>query len=354
MLLASDSNIIEEEYNIDDFIEKPVIPSIIITKEFGDIIREYYKYTKDSKNDDKSMKHIILNMKFSGVKQNGKVELDLFFRSDDKKMLNFFIDFNYYKTLLKDKLVIKPYYKYSRYVNEQTNNDISDNSGIPCVKESHMCTSGNNKFNIQNPRKILMENIRQSCIYLQYGGDIYWNYMMNFGQSCLDTEKPNFSEECSNNTMITNSIMHDKIEECIRNMIEKEGKIEEDYYIYQKKKIYTVPDIYINGVPYRGTWYGKYIFNTICSGFLDDEVCTNQNPNNIIYNRYINFRLIFILIFIIFFVLILSLRFYKKYIDNEFQSNYNAKIEEYTMNSISQYKPFSFSGPQSSKLEMEN
>ena len=140
----------------------------------------------------------------------------------------------------------------------------------------------------------------------------------------------------------------------MRNMIEKEGKIEEDYYIYQKKKIYTVPDIYINGVPYRGTWYGKYIFNTICSGFLDDEVCANQNPNNIIYNRYINFRLIFILILIIFFVLILSLRFYKSYIDNEFESNYNAKIEEYTMNSISQYKPFSFSGPKSSKLEMEN
>ena len=38
MLLASDSNIIEEEYNIDDFIEKPAIPSIIITKDFGDII----------------------------------------------------------------------------------------------------------------------------------------------------------------------------------------------------------------------------------------------------------------------------------------------------------------------------
>ena len=76
MLLASDSNIIEEEYNIDDFIEKPSIPSIIITKDFGDIIREYYKYTN---NENGNQKNIILNMKFSGVKQNGKVEIDLFF-----------------------------------------------------------------------------------------------------------------------------------------------------------------------------------------------------------------------------------------------------------------------------------
>ena len=87
MLLASDSNIIDEEFNVDDFIEKPSIPSIIITKDFGDIIREYYKYN-NGKNGEKSIKHIILNMKFSGVKMNGKVEIDLFFRSDDKKIMN--------------------------------------------------------------------------------------------------------------------------------------------------------------------------------------------------------------------------------------------------------------------------
>ena len=40
------------------------------------------------------------------------------------------------------------------------------------------------------------------------------------------------------------------------------------------------------------------------------------------------------------------------YIDNELEENYNAKIEEYTMNSISQYKPFSFNENKSSKLEI--
>ena len=354
MLLASDSNIIDEEFNVDDFIEKPSVPSIIITKDFGDIIREYYKYNNNIKNEEKSIKHIILNMKFSGVKMNGKVEIDLFFRSDDKKMMNFFIDFSYYKKLLKDKLIIKPYYKYSKYVNEQISNDLSDISGIPCIKQSHLCASSNFKFNIQNPRTILLENIRQSCIYQEYGRDIYWNYMITFGQICLNIKKPDFNNKCSNNTMIINSIKPNKIEECMKNMIEKEGKVENDFYTFQKRKLYTVPEIYINGVPYRGSWLGKYIFNTICSGFLDDEICSNQNPNDIIYNRYINIRLIFIIIIIIFCVLILSLCFYKKYIDNEFENNYNSKIEEYTIKSISQYKPFSFNAPKSSKLEMAN
>ena len=238
MLLASDSNIIEEEYNIDDFIEKPSIPSIIITKDFGDIIREYYKYTN---NENGNQKNIILNMKFSGVKQNGKVEIDLFFRSDDKKVLNFFVEFSYYRRILRDKLIITPHYKYSKYVNEQTSNNISDISGIPCVKESHMCATSNSKYNIKNPRTILLENIRQSCIYQELGKDSYYNYMMRFGELCLHPEKPNFTPECSNNSMTLHSIVnHQRIEECMQDMIDKKGKIEEDFYLFQKKKIYTV------------------------------------------------------------------------------------------------------------------
>ena len=46
MLIASDSNILEEEYNVDDPTEMVSIPTIIIEKDFGDIIREYTKIKK--------------------------------------------------------------------------------------------------------------------------------------------------------------------------------------------------------------------------------------------------------------------------------------------------------------------
>ena len=49
MLIASDSNILEEEYNIDDPTETVTIPTIIIAKDFGDIIREYTKLKQDKK-----------------------------------------------------------------------------------------------------------------------------------------------------------------------------------------------------------------------------------------------------------------------------------------------------------------
>ena len=352
MLIASDSNIIEEEYNIDDLIEKPSIPTIIITKDFADIIREYVKYSFNQNN--KEEKNIILNMKFSGVKENGKVELELFFRSDDKKALSFFEEFVDYSKMMGNKLILKPYYKYSRYVNEQYSNELSDKSLYPCVKEFRMCTTVNHQLNINNPRIILMENIRQSCVFKEYGKDIYWNYMMMFGERCANLDKPNFNEDCASKILNLTLIDSEIIKNCMKNMIEKNEKIEEDYNMFQKRKIYSVPDLYINGVPYRGTWLAKYIFKTICSGFLDDnDICASENnPSSIIYNRRININLIIILSLIIFFVLILTLLYYKKYINSDLKNIFNSAIEEYTMKSISQYKPFNNS--QSSKLEMTN
>ena len=49
------------------------------------------------------------------------------------------------------------------------------------------------------------------------------------------------------------------------------SKIDNDFNTYAKRKIYSIPDLYINGVPFRGSWYSKYIFRSICNGFLDDE-----------------------------------------------------------------------------------
>lgn len=353
MIIASDSNIIEEEYNVDDIIEKPSIPTIIIAKDFADIIREYTKYSMNNK--DYEDKNIILNMKFSGAKESGKVELELFFRSDDTKVLNFFQDFSYYKKLFGDKLIIKPYYKYSRYVNELYSNEITDKSEYPCVKEFRMCSGNNPQLNINNPRTILMENIRQSCVFQEFGKDKYWTYMVLFGEICADLKSIEFTQECSSKVLNMSFIDNSIINDCMRNMIEKNGKIENDYSLFEKRKIYSVPDLYINGVPYRGTWYGKYIFNTICSGFFDDnDICVSENPSSIMFNRRVNISLIIFLSLTIVGVLVVSLMYYKSYINKDLENVFNSKIEEYTINSLNQYKAFSFQGQNSSKLEMAN
>jgi hypothetical protein len=64
---------------------------------------------------------------------------------------------------------------------------------------------------IENPRAILMENIRQSCIFKLYyfmecstpetcGNNIlkYWDYMAEFSNVCVDLNNPLFTEKCAN------------------------------------------------------------------------------------------------------------------------------------------------------------
>jgi hypothetical protein len=198
-----------------------------------------------------------------------------------------------------------------------------------------------------------MENIRQSCVLKLYGIEKYWYYMILFGELCVDLRNPTFTEECASKALNLTLIDNEIINYCMKNMIEKEEKIEEDFNTFQKRKIYSVPDLYINGVPYRGTWLSKYIFNSICNGFLDDEICASEDPSSIMKNRKINIILIFILSMIIFCVLVLSLLFYKQYINRDLERVFNSKIEEYTIKSISQYKPFPLENTKPSKLEME-
>ena len=354
MLISSDSNIIEEEYNIEDPINNPSIPTIIISKDFGDIIKEYYKIKKNDEN-------IVLNMKFSGVKDNGKIEIELFFRSDDIKVANFFSEFYDYKEKLGNKLILKPYYKYSKFVNEKYDNSLNK-EGPPCVKETKMCATPNNELYIKNGRTIVLENIRQSCIYQELGQDTYWIYMYYFNLNCMNLEYPYFEDECAKISF--NETFYDFegkyssiIEECMSKLINSNSKIDYDYNLYQKKKIYSVPALYINGVPYRGSWYAHYIFKTICNGFLDDrKICEERNPRSIISKKNKQIIFIIIIIFIISAVLIFSLSCYKKYINKILESTLNETVKDEYMKSLSHYKAFQpkESNNYSSKLEIVN
>jgi hypothetical protein len=283
MLIASDSNILEEEYNVDDPTETVFIPTIIIAKDFGDVIREYTKLKQDKKE------YIVISMKFSGVKEGGFVELELFMRSDDSKARDFFSEFDYYKEKLGDKLKFMPIYKYSKFVNEQFDNSISEKSAIPCVKESKMCATSNHALQIDNPRRILLENIRETCVYQQFGQEAYWNYMTNFNTLCFDAKNPLFNEECALSVfkkIQSGENDEETLNNCMKQLINYESKIDNDFNTFARRKIYSIPDLFINGVPYRGSWYSKYIFRSICNGFLDNEkICEGINPRDVFFSQ---------------------------------------------------------------------
>ena len=352
MLIASDSNILEEEYNVDDPTESVAIPTIIIAKDFGDIIREYTKLKQDKKE------YIVISMKFSGVKEGGFVELELFMRSDDTKARDFFAEFFYYKEKLGDKLKFTPIYKYSKFVNEQFDNTLSEKSYVPCVKETRMCATSNHALQIDNPRRILLENIRETCIFQEFGQEVYWKYMTNFNTLCFDAKNPLFNEECALNVfkkVDSNENDLTILSKCMTQLIEYESKIDNDYNTFAKKKIYSIPDLFINGVPYRGSWYSKYIFRSICNGFLDDaKICEGINPRDVLYNQRVGNSVLIFIIVITILVTSCSLLCYKKYINQNLEDALNERIQEQAMKSISQYQMFKEKNNTSTSLELVN
>ena len=205
--------------------------------------------------------------------------MELFYRSDNLNAINFFNEFRYFKEKMKNILVFTPRLKYYSFANEKSDNLPTANSNYPCVKEPNkMCANLNyaNELKITNPREILIENIRQGCVHSLYGTDKYWKYMILFANQCANVNKPDFHSNCSETIIKVLYLNETQVSNCIKDSIDKPGKIEEDYKNFNDKRIYNVPELLINGVKYRGSWFSKHIFYSICNGFISDESIKDQ------------------------------------------------------------------------------
>ena len=334
MLLAFDSNVLTNEYNIDaQFGEKIDIPTVIIPKDTSQVIREHLQIPGNEK--------IIMSIKFSGVREDGFIDIKLFFRSDDVKSLSFFKEFSSYKDKLLDKLTFTPVYKI--YLpDEDTSNTIElpddEKQGRePCVKNDHYCVLENNDLKISNPRYVLLENIRQSCIYNMFDLGTYWNYMETFTELCADPNNPTFNLECSMNALRSSSLYDssDDITECMKEMTANQGKIEEDYNLFNVKRVYRTPELMINNVKYRGDWYAKYIFNTICAGFIEnDAICGTPKPEEVKVEKNYGWRFIGYTVLALGVVMIVLLIGYRRYVNKSLESSLNQRIEEQARRTI--------------------
>jgi hypothetical protein len=75
---------------------------------------------------------------------------------------------------------------------------------------------------ITNGRTVLLENLRQSCIFSTFRNenmDLYWNYLINFSETCVDLNNILFTEECANDVMKYTGIDKTVINRCMEDAI---------------------------------------------------------------------------------------------------------------------------------------
>ena len=345
MLIIDDDNDLEnnDKYNILDLRGNSIkIPTLIIPRDYGDKIKNYFY--SNQMNTKEFLEPVIINVKFSAYNPEGNVEMNLFMSSDDLNAIYFFKEFKRYKEYLKDKIKFTPIYKYHRYQAYKSSNIIDDKTNAPCFSKNKMnfCSTNNADLNIINPRLVLMENLRQSCIFINHGVDFYWKYMIEFGDKCANIEKPIFNEECSLMALYTVGLKNNeysKIKTCMQDLIDYNSKVDDDYQLYNYRKIYEYPLLTLNGIKFKGMWLPRAIFNSICESFIyDEKICGSPKIQELSIEKkiYSSSLIIFIIIFVCIFTMILILC-YRRVAFRSIEETLLEKIQTETIRSIDKF-----------------
>ena len=154
--------------------------------------------------------------------------------------------------------------------------------------------------------------------------------MEAFTELCADPNNLTFNPECSMNALKSSSLydLSDGIAECMKEMVANKGKIEDDYNLFNVKRVYKTPELIINNVKYRGDWYSRYIFNAICG-----------TPKKNYGWRFIGYTVIALAV-----VMVVLLIGYRRYVNRTLETSLNQRIEEQAMRTIGEYNAFKDKG----------
>ena len=179
-------NIIQEASN-DIFI-----PIAFISNNNGKIINNYImNYPNEN---------IIVEINFK-PKQKNIVDFKFFFSSSEPKAYELIGNMTKYMDNFGKQVNFTPYYvvhKNPYYVEE------NPNSNINCLSRGVHCYYPKETTISQEGQKILMEDIRQKCMFeLNKDKDIkqYFKYLDTFARLCINVEKKSLTRECSKMTL---------------------------------------------------------------------------------------------------------------------------------------------------------
>ena len=258
------------------------IPVVMIYKDEGEKIINFLQ--KAEKN-----KKILAEINFLDKnKVLERVDVKIFFSSSEKKAYELFSNLAYYMYKFKDQVNLIPIYVVHRSPMYNENSPIRI---INCVSLGKYCYFPKETTITKDGQAIIIEDIRQKCIYNLYkenNTNIYFDYLHNYYSHCLIDEKsPQFNENCAKNVLKKLSYPIHDIEKCIAKSfdvndllsnlyIDKDNKIlENEYNEILKYKLTTFPAVIINNKPLEGIIKEKKIINEICGVVKDKpEFCS--------------------------------------------------------------------------------
>ena len=281
------------------------IPALLISKEDGTILEEFYREHKDNP---KMLEKIILEIEFVMEHPSNHVSYSFIYSSENFNIYKIFRElrhFTLYHSDIRNMTTFLPYFATNSVYQEGQDNKTVEN----CYSSGRYCASPRLDLNITDGRFILKQNLFQKCIYkFAYGkwnetvtdiGDsrtIFWNYIDAFYDNCIgnNTMAKEFNEACTARTLHQLNINTADVYACIFSSfgfhssfpdsnIETSFTItpnkifEADKEIIKSHKVRLIPTILINNRTFWGNWNGENVFEAICAGFrTKPQVCYDE------------------------------------------------------------------------------
>ena len=304
LILINQGNSVSNEETGNDLY----IPVAFISKKDGKIIENYIMNNPGE--------NILVEINFK-PKQKQFVEFKFFFSSSEPRAYELLGNMTSYMDHFGKQVIFTPYYvvhKNPYYVEE------NPNSNINCLSRGVYCYYPKETTITQEGRKILLENIRQKCMYeLNKENNIkqYFKYLATFAKLCINVEKKSLTRECSQLTLKNLGYAEDYLDECIagsfgvaqyslssNTYIEKNNKIlEKEYKEILKYKLTSFPAIIINEKPMEGIIKEKNIVIELCNGVIEKpNFCsffTGFTDEHRIQSKFRSFTIYFLILLLI-------------------------------------------------------
>lgn len=155
-----------------------------------------------------------------------------------------------------------------------------------CLTNGKYCASPRYDLGVQNGKDILLEDIRQKCLYnLSFNKTdddslTYMKYIQGFFDRCINVPNPKFNYQCAYETLDFIGYDVDKVKDCIVQsfnvdkenalMFRNENKLlEQDSEVKSQWKVKLFPTIMVNNKTINGAWTAENLFEAICAGFIN-------------------------------------------------------------------------------------
>ncbi|TFJ86979.1 hypothetical protein NSK_001313 [Nannochloropsis salina CCMP1776] len=250
------------------------IPSFLLYKPDADAIKE--KLRQESL--------VQVEMTWSLPTPDDRVEWSLWTSANDSSSAALKEEFKEAMAALGQHQYFTPYYQvYDGAAYNCVN--FPDHCGSLCTNHGRYCMPDPDKdpYHGYSGRDIVIENLRQKCIWNHYGGENtgkeegvglpWWGYVREFTEKCSRSSR--FTDpNCIKEAMGAAGVDHKKIEACM----EDAGGVDQDRenLILQaelleklKKSIVIVPSVYVNNVVQRGGISSVTVLSSICAGYLE-------------------------------------------------------------------------------------